>query len=223
VRFLHKPTASDWRFRAGAIGLATITFVVVASAASGHGRVAAAGSKSAAPPVGTLSNVGVPVGLTSADATTVSRLEAATGLKIEATSLLGTKASTQFYALRGSAGNNCYATGAAGATAVILGQVRCNAAFPSAAQPILDFTSFTQVVGDDPGSARVAKSAGLAADGVSDVALAGDNGQIMARTPVVNNVYAFVNPPTEHVAAILAEDAQGNVLASRPFGAVSLK
>jgi hypothetical protein len=110
---------------------------------------------------------------------------------------------------------DCFAVGPAKGTQGRLAQIACMPAFPSAEQPVLDFTAFA----GPPGDLRVYRAEGFAADGVASVAFRDSAGALVSQTPVVDNAYFVDPPPSGVVTALVALDSTGDVLYTQPFGA----
>ena len=121
--------------------------------------------------------------------------------------LLDEREGVSFYGARRRDGRFCFAveSGAGRAVGCDNGSPS-GAAFPSAQRPIIDFSRFS-------GGARLV---GFAADGVAEVALFDASGVRIASAPVVDNVYADVNPPAG-AAGVEALDAHGAVIYRRSF------
>jgi hypothetical protein len=144
-----------------------------------------------------------------------------TGRALGVVSLISDRGGRHYFRVANASGPDCYAVGPAQPVAYRLGQIICAAAFPSAAQPLLDVTVVRQT-SHDPASARVNRSEGFAADGVADVALETDGGALVSVTPVVNNVYHVSVLPKEHVSRLVARDGAGKIVWSVPLGGLQL-
>lgn len=108
----------------------------------------------------------------------------------------------------------CQASGPAEATDRF-GFIRCSApdapAFPSPERPVLD-QSVIEVSREDA-SPHVVRLEGLAADAVKSVALTEETGSILARTPVIDNVYVRTTGlPRGPVSRIVALDQRGETI-----------
>jgi hypothetical protein len=161
--------------------------------------------------LGDLSNqVGQPVALTPVDDRALQRF-AASGIELGAPSLLSTRHGRSYYRLANATGRPCFAVGPALPVSYRLGQIQCAADFPSAERPVLDFTVLQEAT-NDPASARVVQSEGVAADGVADVAFLTDRGKLVSVVPVVANVYSVTSPPDAHVTTLVGRDANGAVV-----------
>jgi hypothetical protein len=121
--------------------------------------------------------------------------------------LLDEREGVSFYGARRRDGRFCFAveSGAGKAVGCDNGSPS-GAVFPSAQRPIIDFSRFSDG----------ARLVGFAADGVASVALFDASGMRIASAPVVNNVYADVNPPAG-AAGVEALDAHGAVIYRRSF------
>ncbi|HET8652369.1 MAG TPA: hypothetical protein VFM13_07335 [Gaiellaceae bacterium] len=62
----------------------------------------------------------------------------------------------------------------------------------------------------------VHRSEGIAADGVAKVALVDADGQVVAETPVVDNLYDFGSVPPGNAVRVVAYDATGEVVFFQP-------
>jgi hypothetical protein len=129
--------------------------------------------------------------------------------------LLGERDGVTFYATRNADGAFCFAIDGGGpdVTPTSPRGVGCApAGFPSPDRPIMGFP----VIG--PGGATPEHSpflqflAGFAADGVARVDLVDGNGATIVSAPVVDNLYAATDIPHVAVAAIVAYDADGQVV-----------
>ena len=110
-------------------------------------------------------------------------------------------------------GSDCYAVGPAVPTRdYVYGQIRCRTKFPSAEQPILDFSTFGSRI--DP-MASVTRSEGFAADGIARVAFLSATGELLAETSVENNTYSFASLPKTRVGELHAYNAADQVVFSR--------
>lgn len=126
--------------------------------------------------------------------------------------LIETRDGIRFYAARRSDGYLCFAIDAAPSEPTHKG-VGCdlgnpslpgNPAFPSPARPVFDFSRFGSHL------------AGFAADGITTVNLLDAAGNVIASSPVADNVYADATPPAGG-DAIEALDAHGTVVYERSF------
>jgi hypothetical protein len=128
--------------------------------------------------------------------------------------LIAAREGRAFYAVDLQDGRACYGTGASGEESR-LGLIVCRSGptvFPSAAEPILDLSVYDA---GDPAGARVVRLAGFAANAVQAVALRGPDDQIVARAPVVDNVYvATKDLPEGGVRALVALGSDNRPLAT---------
>ncbi len=161
-----------------------------------------------------------PVELTAVDAQALERFSQS-GDSLGDVSLLATRGGRLYYRIANQTGHDCFAVGPAQPMEYRLGQIMCAAAFPSEAQPLLDFTVLRQPEAD-ASSARVLRSEGIAANGIAEIGFETADGRVVAVTPVMNNVYHVVAPPGQHVTRLVARDASGAVLWAVPFTAVTL-
>jgi hypothetical protein len=118
--------------------------------------------------------------------------------------------------LRFSAGaRDCYGNGSVtGALPVtVIKCVNGPPHFPSSSKPILDL-SVVEV--DGRGSSSYVRLGGIAADGIEQIGVLNEAGDILQRVFVVANVYdsADIKPGT--VAALVALDANGAIVAGGP-------
>ncbi len=155
-----------------AVTAASIGVVIVAALAAG--RVVS--SASASPGI---SWRGTPVKLGT-------RMFTGGNVRIVQAWLLAKRGGLAFYRLERSDGRNCFATGKAADFLRRINAFACSDRFPET-QPLLDLS----VIGADrpETSLRVIALIGFAADSVASVGAVDDAGQIVARTPVVHNVY----------------------------------
>lgn len=167
-------------------------------------------------PLNRVSNRGTPFSsLLPRDERVLSFMEREGG-PVEEISILATRGDRSFYRLR----DNCYGTGPASPTKQVFGQVGCTDNFPSAERPVFDFTVFGSTAGSDerpePQTMTVHTSQGIAADGVAKVALLDADGQVVAETSVLDNIYSFDRVPTGNAAKLVAYSATGEVVFSQP-------
>jgi len=121
---------------------------------------------------------------------------------------LAVKEGRAFYRLTKDSGSECFALGEVDAPD-LYAAIGCPADFPSAGQPVFDFTLLRRQSFNDP---WVWKAAGFAADGVASVALVDAKGRTLATATVTDNTYAFAER-SDMPVALLAMDASGKVLA----------
>lgn len=184
-----------------------VSAVALGATGSDHGRSATVDSRrsaSAPPALDTVSTRGTALdaaSLLTADERALRRMTKPGAREFGAVSVLATLPDSTYYRLANAAGVDCYAVGPAGPNKLRFAQIGCMPAFPSAQQPILDFTF---------GHAYVV--AGIAADGVAKIVLKDAAGGTVDEAPVHENVYSL--PPAQRptVATLVAEDAAGNAL-----------
>jgi hypothetical protein len=82
-------------------------------------------------------------------------------------------------------------------------------------QPLMDF-SVVDVSGGSGSEVKFFRIEGIASDQVSSVGVLGPNGAIVARVPVVRNVYATSAPPGAPGRGLVAFDNRGKPLATLP-------
>lgn len=102
---------------------------------------------------------------------------------------------------------------------MLFAAVSCAEGFPSQDYPVLDFTV---IHGRFEGAGKVAemsvwRSEGVAADGIAEVGFGNSAGEVVGTTPVGNNVYRHATVPTGQFIALVALDAAGNVVSSKPL------
>jgi hypothetical protein len=138
------------------------------------------------------------------------------GISADNISILGTRGDRSFYRL----GDHCYGLGPASPTNHVFGAMGCVPKFPSPEVPVLDFTVFGSSVGPDerprPQTMTVHASEGIAADGVAKIAFLDAGGQVVADTPVIDNIYRFDPAPAGTALKLVAYDATGEVVFSQP-------
>jgi hypothetical protein len=170
----------------------------------------AANEQSKLPPVANNSSRGRPVSILPHDLWTLQEL-AAHGASLGEVSFIRSEARRAYYRIPNSNGADCYAVGPMFSPEYLFGQVACAAGFPSAAQPVLDFTLMHQTA-HDPTSVRVIRSEGFAIDDVASVEVQAASGAVVARAPVVDNVYSVQSLPDVQVTKIVARDRAGSVV-----------
>lgn len=172
-------------------------------------------------PLDRVSNRGTPFSsLLPRDEQALSRMRGGVGvpesISADDVSILGTRGDRSFYRL----GDHCYGSGPASPTNYVFGEIRCTPAFPSRARPVLDSTVFGSTAGPDerpqPQTMTVHWSQGIAADGVAKIALVDADGQVVAETPVLDNIYRFGPVPAGNATKVVAYSATGEVLFSMP-------
>lgn len=211
---MHKPQ------RVRRVMLIGVSFAVVTVALAVGSTSAVGKSRQQGPlELAVVSNLGGnPVALLAGDVRAFQRFKAAS---LVAALPLATRGERSYFRVANNAGNDCYGVGPVKPTSYRLGQIRCSAEFPSEARPVLDFTVFHQP-SSEPMSTRVFRSEGFAADGVADIALQAGSGELVAVTPVIDNVYSLLGPPDQHITKLLARDATGAVVWAQPFLPVQL-
>lgn len=130
-------------------------------------------------------------------------------------SLVKTLAERSYYRIRNTQGPDCYGVGPAEPGQYRLGQIQCAPDFPSAQKPVLDFT----ILHGDPNAdaATVYRSEGFAADGIADLVLQGENGEIVGVVPVVDHVYSLTTASKSPVARLTARDPAGTAVWTQPL------
>jgi hypothetical protein len=88
----------------------------------------------------------------------------------------------------------------------------------SAIVPLMDF-SVGGVEAASPAELQLIRVEGIAPDNVATVALANRQDTVISRSPTEKNVYSLGVPRSSSVARLIALDAAGNEVFSRPFGA----
>jgi hypothetical protein len=138
------------------------------------------------------------------------------GISVDDISSLATRGDRSFYRLS----DHCYGLGAASPTKHVFGAIHRVPKFPSPESPVLDFTVFGSSAGPDerpqPKNMTVHASEGIAADGVAKVAFLDADGQVVAETPVIDNIYRFDPAPAGSALKLVAYDATGEVVFSTP-------
>jgi hypothetical protein len=184
-------------------GVNVKTCIVVALLA-----LAAAVPAGAADALSTLSTRGTPVRLTHREARMLRPIV------IEKAWQLTVRRGIAFYLLEATDGKRCWATGV-GRSVARLGSLGCTrGGFPSAKQPLQDFSSFGQNRGDP--RMQMYRVAGFAADGVAEIRLLGYRGAVFARVYVERNTYLLLRPP-KGVDAMVALSADGDIVHRRDF------
>ena len=132
--------------------------------------------------------------------------------------LLANRDGYTFYVveLKGRRPGRCFATGRAWKPE-LFGSMSCplpgvKDQFPSAAQPLMDFSAFDL----RHGPPQLQRLAGFAAVAVKKVGLLGHGGKVVATIPVVNSTY-FSTVPRSGVEAIVALDAAGKRVYCEPI------
>lgn len=159
---------------------------------------------------------GTPVSLTAADEKMLARFKAA-GADLTAVTRLGVRGARVIYEVANTAGSNCYAAGNAQPTGETLGQVECVPGFPSAENPIVDFTVVDGGIPSAP-AVHVYRAEGVAADEVAAVGFQTSDGRLVGVTPVVHNLYESTAPPVDVVTKLVALDANNSIIWSEDVG-----
>jgi hypothetical protein len=121
---------------------------------------------------------------------------------------MATRAGRAFYRLLRPDGTVCYAVDSVGGDHV--GNTDCPepaTAFPTATNPVLDFTIF-ESTSHVPGDLHIVSAQGFAADGVKSVALLDRSGRVVARDRTTGNVYALDVPAGRVAISLAAYDAR---------------
>jgi hypothetical protein len=194
--------------------LAALTVAAAGTVGALSGLGGAAGTEPT-PGLERVSAVGTPVGLAQRDAAILRRFEhsgrfASGGAQAH---LLGVAGDQALYRLNRRDGAACFAAGPANLAGERFGEVTCSETFPSQEQPILDLTVFHGSV-ENP---TVYRTQGIASDGVASVAFKNAAGDIVAKTAVVDNVYRIDPIPAGELAAIVAFDKNGKIVAELPI------
>lgn len=160
-------------------------------------------------PLDRVSNSGSPfTALLPADREAALRL----GIDADKVFLLGIRGDRAFYRL----GAECYATGPAQPSDYSFGVVQCSAEFPSAAEPVMDFSVIHASGSSEtaPGAGTPWRSEGVAADGVTKLELVSAEGQALAEAAVVDNTYRFSTLPSS-AHSLMGYDSAGGVVFSK--------
>jgi hypothetical protein len=176
-----------------------VTAIAVAELAGGTGR-----ASSAPKPSFTVGAKGRAIHLTQRQARRLSGAPAAGPL-----SLLAIREGRAFYRL-GDARARCYAVGD-GRSLGTVGALACW----DGSEPLMDF-SVVDLSGGKRSEMKFFRIEGIAADEVSSVGILGSNGEVLARVPVLRNVYAMSAPPDTPGRGLVALDTRGRPLASLP-------
>lgn len=124
-------------------------------------------------------------------------------------SLLAVREGRAFYRL-GDPRARCFAVGDARSLGTV-GAVACW----EESEPLMDL-SVADVSSGSQSEMKFFRIEGIAADQVSTVGILGPNGDIVARVPVVRNVYAASAPPGTPGRGLAALDDRGRPLATLP-------
>jgi hypothetical protein len=176
-----------------------VTAFAVAELTGGTGR-----ANSASKPSFTVGAKGRAIHLTQGEARRLSGAPTSGPL-----SLLAIRDGRAFYRL-GDARARCYAVGDARS----LGTVGALACWDGSA-PLMDF-SVVDLSSGNRSEMKFFRIEGIAADQVSSVGVLGPNGDIVARVPVVGNVYAMSAPPGAPGRGLVALDSRGRPLVASP-------
>ena len=210
------------RIRKRRVALAVVAALALALAAAafahGTGKTRHASRANTPPGLARISNRGT---VTALAAQSAARISSAGDPSVTPAQVwrLGARDQRDFYRVQTKTGAACYGMGFAvqppAAADIDLYACVRSPAFPSAARPVLDFTTM--------GASKGGKLApiivnGLAADGVASVAIADANVNLVAKTPVTNNIYSFTTVPSTDVSRLVGLDATGKVVFSTPLG-----
>jgi hypothetical protein len=148
----------------------------------------------------------------SAQGTPVARLRKALvqrggGPTSAAVALLGIREGRAFYRV-GDSSQSCYAVGPARS----IGDLSATICWDHGLA-LMDFSVVD--VSPETGEVRLFRSEGIAADQVSSVAVTDPDGNVVARVPVVKNIYAIANVPTRPIGSLVAVDASGRTVFSK--------
>jgi len=124
--------------------------------------------------------------------------------------LISTRSTRNFYEVDKASGGSCYAVGPASVMSYRLGQFECSSGFPSATQPILDFTWFRTV--NKQGASQMIRSEGFAADGIAEIAFQRPSGKVVGVTSVIDHMYSVRPAIKGRLARLIARDGGGNVV-----------
>lgn len=124
-------------------------------------------------------------------------------------SLLAVREGRAFYRL-GESQARCYAVGDARS----LGTVGALACWDGS-EPLMDL-SVVDLSGGDRSEMKFFRIEGIAADQVSSVGVLGSSGDVVARVPVVRNVYVMSAPPDAPGRGLVALDSRGKPLVALP-------
>jgi hypothetical protein len=128
---------------------------------------------------------------------------------------VGERAETQFFTALGDNGQPCFLTSRSDAPRPEFSVVAClgsgSTNVPSASTPLVDFSAWMKPAGDP--TFRATWLTGFATDNVAEVRLE-HNGQVVHRTPVVQNIYATARLDIP-ASTLVAADKSGNVVYRR--------
>jgi hypothetical protein len=176
-----------------------VTAIAVAELAGGTGR-----ASSASKPSFTVRVKGSAIHLTQRQARRLNGVPASGPLL-----LLAVREGRAFYRV-GDARARCYAVGDARS----LGTVGALACWDGS-EPLMDFSVIDLSAGNRS-EMKFFRIEGIAADQVSSVGVLGSNGDVVARVPVVGNVYVMSVPPGAPGRGLVALDSRGKTLGALP-------
>jgi hypothetical protein len=176
-----------------------VTAFAVAELAGGTGR-----ASSASKPSFTVGAKGRVIQLTQRQARRLSGAPTSGPL-----SLLAIRDGRAFYRL-GDARAHCYSTGDARSLGTV-GAVACW----DGSEPLMDF-SVVDISSGSRSEVKFFRIEGIAADQVEGVGVLGSKGDVVARVPVVGNVYAMSAPPGAPGRGLVALDSRGRPLVALP-------
>ena len=182
-----------------ALAAAGVTAVAVAELADGSGSASSAAKRSF-----TVATKGRVVHLTQRQARRLSGAPTSGPLF-----LLAVREGRAFYRV-GDARARCYAVGDARSVGT-LGALACW----DGSEPLMDF-SVVDLSSGSQSEVTFFRIEGIAADEVSSVGVVGASGVIVARVPVVRNVYAMAAPSGAPGRGLVALDRRGRPFASLP-------
>jgi hypothetical protein len=176
-----------------------VTSVAVAELTGGTDR-----ARSASKPSFTVGAKGKAIHLTQRQARRLSGAPTSGPL-----SLLAVREGRAFYRL-GDARAHCYAVGDARSLGTV-GAIACW----DGSEPLMDL-SIVDLSSGNRSEMKFFRIEGIAADQVSSVGVLGSNGDVVARVPVVSNVYAMSSPPGAPGRGLVALDSRGKPLGAPP-------
>lgn len=211
IRLLVRDGRHPWPLRRRVLGVGFGILVVATSAVmAANAATSRDSSNSGLDNVSSLNNVsnrGQLADLLPADQQALQRVNQP-GAEV---TLLAVRGERAFYRI----GSECYGVGPVKPTRYRLGSVKCAPTFPSDGNPVLEFTVFH----GDPRAPEltVYRSEGVAADGVAAVGFMTTGGQIVGRTPVIDNVFLVPSSLAGEFRGFVAFDLAGTVISSRPL------
>ena len=194
-----RPTVTSRHIVLGAVLVGCGIAVAVGELAGGTGRASSAPKRAF-----TVATKGRVIQLTQRQAGRLSGAPTSGPL-----SLLAVRDGRAFYRL-GDARAHCYAVGDARSVGTV-GAVTCW----DDSQPLMDFSVVDLSTGGQS-EMTFFRIEGIAADQVSSVGVLGSNGDVVARVPVVRNVYAMSAPPGSPGRGLVALDSRGRPLVALP-------